>query len=184
MEIMYVIAIVAVFVLCLALLSTARRILRSSPLASGSLTLSSPYDEEHFDAIQASDYLQEEEMALSNFKARNADYSDSGETPSDKNNVVTHAAIETARDEFNTQPVLNSPIAGDDVAVDKYESAMTYDSHAEEVEEGSRVQKSSRRTYNYALECLLLGISAWVLIKTQQSNLRYRLPRAHQDRVA
>jgi hypothetical protein len=44
MEILYVTTMVAIFVLCLALLVTARRILRSSPLTNGDLSISSVYE--------------------------------------------------------------------------------------------------------------------------------------------
>lgn len=44
MEILYVTTMAAIFVLCLALLFTARRILRSSPLSSGELALSGIYE--------------------------------------------------------------------------------------------------------------------------------------------
>ncbi len=36
-----------------------------------------------------------------------------------------------------------------------------------------RLPKPTRKTYNYALECALLGISALVLIQTQRGALRF-----------
>jgi hypothetical protein len=48
----------------------------------------------------------------------------------------------------------------------------------------ARFHKPSRQTYNYALECVLLGVSAWVLIRTQRSTLRLRAPQSARDRVA
>jgi hypothetical protein len=47
-----------------------------------------------------------------------------------------------------------------------------------------RGRKPPLRVYNYALECLLIGVSAWVLVKTQRSTLRYSSPSASRDRVA
>lgn len=176
MQILYVFAIVAVCVLCLALLSTARRILRSSPLASGQLALSSIYDVEQ--AEFAEDYAEQAPatVLLPAFDAQ----------------AESDFAIDAA--------VLNENVLPEAVPVEVFHSATPLEMpvapqiHAFAPETGasepipaprrSRRAQPSRRGYNYALECMLIGVSAWVLIKTQRGATQYRSAHPSHHRVA
>lgn len=179
MQILYGFAVLAVFVLCVALLSTARRILRASPLESGQLALSSIQDFDRSDddglmeihaveapshpeetpSIEWKDDLEEENLP----QAHEVEISELtiGETAASQ---PSSAAFVQA---MSPLPVDNLEIVSESEEQDTF-----------------RFRKPSRRTYNYALECLLLGISAWVLIQTQRTNMQQRVSHSSRDRVA
>lgn len=184
MQLLYVLAIIAVFVLCIALLSTARRILRSNPLQSGQLALSSIRD---FDRPEDDDLIEIRavETRMSSAEAAPVEWdSDLDELPAVEEIEVSPVIIAET-----TQIEVASP-----VPVHSVPSASIEDSHpiltAPETSEPSepsrpfRFRKPSRQAYNYALECLLIGISAWVLIQTQRSNMQQRVPNSSRNRVA
>ncbi|HWF66104.1 MAG TPA: hypothetical protein VN670_02295 [Acidobacteriaceae bacterium] len=181
MQLLYVLAIIAVFVLCIALLSTARRILRSNPLQSGQLALSSIRD---FDRPEDDDLIEIHavETRMSSVEAAPDEWdSDLDELPDEEEIEVSPVIIAET-----TQIEVASP-----VPVHSVPSAPIEDSHpiltTSETSEPSRpfhFHKPSRRAYSYALECLLIGVSAWVLIQTQRSNMQQRVPNSSRNRVA
>jgi hypothetical protein len=181
MQILYVVGMMAVFVLCLALLSTARRILRSSPLESGQLALSSIQDFERSDdegfievhTVNAISPIEDTEVQwgedFEGFEAKAVE----AETPAVARELPAQEAP-VAAEEIALVP--NAPIVA--VAEEAVETGPA------EAPRAVSFRKSSRRTYNYALECVLLGVSAWVLIQTQRSNMQHRQPHHSSDRVA
>src|SRR6185437_7100861 len=181
MQLLYVLAIIAVFVLCIALLSTARRILRSNPLQSGQLALSSIRD---FDRPEDDDLIEIHavETRMSSVEAAPDEWdSDLDELPDEEEIEVSPVIIAET-----TQIEVASP-----VPVHSVPSAPIEDSPpiltTSETSEPSRpfhFHQPSRRAYRYALECLLIGVSAWVLIQTQRSNMQQRVPNSSRNRVA
>ncbi len=172
MEILYVIGMIAVFVLCLALLSTAHRILRASPLSITQTGTSRMYEVEQ----PVEDPMEESSARL----------------------VVPR--VEVAR--FESTLVLNEPLEFDPATETMLAPAMSAAVSASAlpawIEEPmtediceqpaqsfwARFPKPTRQTYNYALECALLGVSALVLIQTQRGALRYRSAQPSRERVA
>lgn len=182
MQILYVIAMLAVFVLCVALLSTARRILRSSPLASGQLALSSIQDDISWSDDDDLVEIRPVATRMSSLRASEDDWnsdSDIDELPvADEIELPELVTAQTAQ--IETEPiVLGQTMSSSTVAVQE-----TSNISAAEEPQTHRFRKPSRKTYNYALECLLLGVSAWVLIQTQRSNMQQRMPHSSRDRVA
>ncbi|MEO6829212.1 MAG: hypothetical protein ABI164_05340, partial [Acidobacteriaceae bacterium] len=47
-----------------------------------------------------------------------------------------------------------------------------------------RFPKPTRQAYNYAFECLLIGVSAWVLFKTQRDTFHFAASALSRNRVA
>lgn len=180
MQVLYVVAMMAVFVLCLALLSTARRILRSSPLESGQLALSSIQDFGWSD--------DEERIEVHPVQTKISPIEATQEEEWDENFEVLEAkAVEVETiSAAQVAPVEELPVAAEKIAPAPIAPAVMAGAEPIEVEAVeaprlSRFRKPSRRTYNYALECLLLGISAWVLIQTQRSNMQHRQPQRSRD---
>ncbi len=200
MQILYLVAIFAVFILCVAMLSTARRVLRSSPLASGQLGISRIYDVErpeedgfeelHSELAVPGIEAEHENLYLPPFKVADRE-------PEPATVYVAHAEIRAeAAVSAPIQPVAETLSEATDF--DAFEAAYMHAGEQQETGrpflarnknsrdkgEGFHLPRPSRQTYQYALECLLLGVSAWVLIKTQQSNMKYRLQQSSQGRVA
>ena len=183
MEILYGFGMIAVFVLCLALLSTARRILRSSPLSSTQFGTTRMYDVEH----------AEEELLDGTGSTR-----------------VLAPAVEAAH--FESTLVLDEPLILESIAMESAviegtpaktivaepviaaalpaaistEAAEPVEPENSWASKWARFPKPTRQTYNYALECLLIGISAYALIKTQRETQRFKAAptTASRDRVA
>ncbi len=172
MEILYVIAIVAVFVLCLALLSTARKILRSSPLSSGHLALSRIYDVE-----RPGEESQEEERVERSVSGLDFKHAGSNHVVIDRVAIAEIAVPEA----ILANTIVAEPLLA--VAMPK-QSEIKDVSARPRMDKTARSRKPPRRVYNYALECLLIGVSAWVLVKTQRSTLRYSSRPSSRDRVA
>jgi hypothetical protein len=178
MEILYVIAIVAVFVLCLALLSTARRILRSSPLSSGQLSLSRSHDVEQPEEESLEDIRAEERS----IPESDAEYVGSRLVTANLTMAETALPIAVPATTIVAEPI---PAIGPSMAFPMEEKPANQNVCARpHTNNAAGIRKPSRRAYNYALECLLLGVTAWVLIKTQQSTSRYSSRRSSRDRVA
>lgn len=175
MQILYGTAMAAIFMLCLVLLWTARRILRSSPLTSGQFSLAgaqAPVFESEFDT--ETDYA---EMAQFDLEPEVAEISTS---------LIDPIALEMMA---SASSVANEPMAAPIAAqVQEPMQAVVETStplHTEVLVEAADVvaQPASKRTgrfskhlphgYNYMLEGLLLGVSVFVLIRTQRSTWRY-----------
>ena len=181
MEFLYITGIAAVSVLCLALLSTARRILRSSPRPGAQFGSTRMYgvdqaERELLDDIGSTSITapagevlpMESVLALSE--------------PFELENVAGHAV--------SAKPIVAAPVEPVTAASP---APATSDWPEESIDEAptwasrwARFPKPSRQTYNYALECLLIGVSAWVLIKTQRETLRQQPAQtsSSRDRVA
>jgi len=178
MQILYVIAMLAVFVLCFALLSTARRILRTSPLESGQLALSSIQDFDRPDddglmEIHAVETLSHQEETSST--EWNEDIQEEDLPQAHEVEISEQIIAETA------QPLPSSATSVQPISSSNAEDLEIVSESEQDI---FRFRKPSPRTYNYAFECLLLGISAWVLIQTQRSNMQPRASHSSQDRVA
>jgi hypothetical protein len=168
MEILYIAGMAAVFVLCLALLSTARRILKPSPMSSGKLALTRLES-----AIEPMATEMEPDHAYSPTNSRPTVFAE------------PVAVAETL--------VLSSIMASEDVLADRATmlkettvptlqetlSAKTVDHSEAPVRphylRDAQQDGSQFHAYNYMLECLLLGVSLVVLVQTQRSTARYRL---------
>jgi len=183
MQILYVIAMLAVFVLCVALLSTARRILRSSPLQSGQLALSSIQDDITW---SDDDDLVEIRPVGRKMSSLKASEDDDWNSDSEMDELPVAEEIEIPEVvAFEAAPIEPEPIAVEQTIsspITDVQETSTFS--AAEEPHTQRFRMPSRKTYNYALECLLLGVSAWVLIQTQRSNMQQRIPHSSRDRVA
>ena len=209
MQVFYIVAVVAVFVLCVALLSTARRILRSSPLAGGELGLGRIYDAEpeagHADEDTVenihSDQSPSVEADRREFGDRDFEVAEREPEPVRAYGLHREIHAEVAVPlPIAPPPITNfaevAPVAMDfDSFEAAYMHASEYQADERQISTGSEksgrfhLPRPSRQTYQYALECLLLGVSAYVLVRTQQSNIKLRsqqaLPRStSKGRVA
>lgn len=193
MEILYVLAIIAVFVLCIALLSTARKILRSSPLSSGQLGLARIHSPE-LSEVEDFDEMESLDQPLS--RAKPLVRTEAGFVPSTEaagdilwenelpvaiaDSTVARQALPPAAAAPGVAALVSMPTAAACFDPPQFEPVAG----ASPASRWARFRKPSRRTYNYALECALLGVSAWVLIRTQRSMVRNRSLMASQNRVA
>jgi hypothetical protein len=186
MQILYGAAMAAIFMLCLVLLWTARKILRSSPLSSGELSLGRLHE-----SIDRSDYSAETdyaEIAQFDLEPEVADISTNLMDPialemmasvSSVANETTAAPIAThvqqpmqATMETPTQPQMDMLVEAADVVAEP------------DAKRGGRFTKHLPHGYNYMLEGLLLGVSVFVLIRTQRSTWRYQRSLHSSDQVA
>ena len=163
MEILYVTTMAAVFVLCLALLWTARRILQSSPLTSGELSLTRV--DETIDRNDLSAQPDFVEIALSHYEPEISQISP---------NLIDPVALEMmASEQAMAEPIQTPEMPLTDVHLT--EMSESSEVPAQPVEKrGARITKRLPHGYNYLLECLLLGVSVVVLVRTQRSSARHR----------
>ncbi len=186
MEFLYGTTMAAIFVLCLVLLWTARRILRSSPLSSGELSLarlhgaidrSRSSTEPDYAAIAQFDLgpaVAEispsliDPLALEMMAAKQRAQI---ETVAEPMQAPIQAAVETP-----AQPQMDSQLA--DVAENSEASAQP------EAKRDRRIAKRLPHGYNYLLEGLLLGVSVFVLLRTQRSTRRHHRSLQSSDQVA
>lgn len=177
MEILYVIGMIAVFVLCLTLLSTARRILRATPL---SITEGS---------ARTYDLQQPNDDALTESSARLL-FPTIETAPLEINSaaalVLDEPLVLEAATTQATVPEMIAAIEPAPSATNVRPEELAEEEIAESPRTGmwSRFPKPTRQTYNYALECVLIGVSAWVLIQTQRDALRQRSAQPSHGRVA
>jgi hypothetical protein len=158
MQILYITAIVAVSVLCIALLSTARRILHASPIAATSMgigsvsALAAPMEAANLD-------WELDVPAESTTPA----YADTAAViaPAPQPEIIAAPAPppDVPRTGFLSFEPVGETAAG--IAVAEPESAAV---PAATVKQGA----TSRRFFTCAFECAVLGVSAWVLIRTQK----------------
>ncbi len=173
MQILYVSAMVAIFVLCLALLSTARRILHSTPLTSGQLSISRAYDLDSPD-IEALPKVSSAEIPVPVIQVAYADPDFSVAEPVMPKAVAAPIPPQIVPEKtIDAKPLFPTPLAPITQA-QVPNPATKKSANLLPVRKALGMRKPSRRAYNYAFECLLLGVSAVVLIKTQRGVLRYR----------
>jgi hypothetical protein len=167
MEILYGTTMAAVFVLCLALLWTTRRILQSSPLTSGELSLI--HADETTDRSELTTQPNFVEIALSQCEPDVAEISPS---------LIDHVALEMMAAEERIEEPIQAPAQTMELpAMDAHLTQMAESSEvpAQPVERrGAQTTNRLPHGYNYLLEGLLLGVSVFVLLRTQRSSARHR----------
>jgi hypothetical protein len=153
-------------------------------LASGSLALSRIYDGERPEEELVEAELHAQEIAMHSMEA---EYAGANLLVDEPLAIETAIAETNISEDVKVEAAVGIPgfdTSAQFVTVLAEEPVIQTISEPERVNNAVRIRRPSRRAYNYALECLLLGVSAWVLIKTQQSNSRYRSARPSRDRVA
>lgn len=185
MQILYVTTMVAVFVLCVALLTTARRILRTTPLQAGEFVLPridglAKYLEQPAELQSQQKAIEEDaiasgpalSMSAESFIAEIKTVEQAHTERVDLSESVEHAyGVESAFHRTSSTASGNGP-------KDPYS--------APEPQLGGIVpaRKPSTPAYKYFLEVLLIGVSVVVLVRTQRSTARLRLPHSSRGRVA
>ncbi|MEO6965380.1 MAG: hypothetical protein ABI076_05720 [Acidobacteriaceae bacterium] len=221
MEILYLTAVLAVIALCIALFSTARRILHSTPLTNGDLSITQmerltqswepiaqrsfeetvlPLEKpetEHAEDNRNEDNLNMDEYLLpqvntvlevhrEEFVAPSMQIS----TPEPPRDLYYSEAPQAPEIHIQPKTILEDKIEVQPKAM--YEDWMKVQPQAireDRIEaqpravRENRMEISSPRTPHYLLECLLIGVSVFVLVKTQKSTAQYRSERA-VNRVA
>lgn len=186
MQILYGTTMAAIFVLCLVLLWTARRILRSSPLTSGELSLTRLHE-----AIDRSEFASEPdyaEIAQFDIEPQVAEISLSLVDPVALERMASaeSVSVETTVDPIPApiQTAAETPVLPQ-MVVQMTEIAESSEVPAQaEARRGGRLAKHLPHGYNYLLEGLLLGVSVFVLVRTQRSNRRYHRALQSSDQVA
>lgn len=186
MQILYGTAMAAIFMLCVVLLWTARRILRSSPLASGQLSLGRLHEmTDRSDFSTETDYA---EIAQFDLEPEVAEISTSLLDPialemmasaSSVANETMAAPIE-AQIQEPMQAAMETPAPAQIDAITEAAAVVA----EPEAKRSGRFAKHLPHGYNYMLEGLLLGVSVFVLIRTQRSNWRYQRSLQSSDQVA
>ncbi|MHB8303201.1 MAG: hypothetical protein ACYDC6_10260 [Acidobacteriaceae bacterium] len=187
MQLLYVLAMVAVFVLCVALLIAARRILRAFPPHSGGLGL----QRHEAVALGTTDGvregpnlkhspLHEDEHALPIEVETGYAHAEPGVEPhSAMGNLLAPSAqvfVGTAEDASRTERI--------NAQRDDDAERIRLCPPPNQAGRTQRRSKSSTPTYAYVLEVLLIAVSMVVLVRTQRSNSRYRVAASSRERVA
>lgn len=177
MDILYGTTMAAIFVLCLVLLWTARRILQSSPLANGELSLT--HGDEVADQGELADEPNYAEIAEFDLEPTVAKINPS---------LIDPVALEMmASEERMVEPPQASTAIPDLLQT---EVQVTETNESSEVPEQLAAKRNLRTAkhpphgYNYLLEGLLLGVSVFVLIRTQRSTWRNHRSLQSSDQVA
>jgi hypothetical protein len=186
MQILYGTAMTAIFMLCLVLLWTARRILRSSPLTSGELSLGRLHEmAEPSDFSTETDYA---EIAQFDLEPEVAEISTSLLDPTTLEMMASASRVANEPTAAPIQSEILEPIQAvlETPSVPKMEVPVeAADVVAEpEAKRAGRFAKHLPHGYNYMLEGLLLGVSVFVLIRTQRSSWRYQRSLQSSDQVA
>ncbi|HET9087757.1 MAG TPA: hypothetical protein VFN53_09545 [Acidobacteriaceae bacterium] len=184
MQTFYVTLMAVVFVLCFALFTTARRVLRGSPLQSGELSLAT------LDGF--ANLSDEPEQPHWQYHPSEADESDGPAVPR-----AAEAFIEQMRSAERPLPEASGQtLSAEDLESPEIVSErVTFAASAELIEpvpprskgrSGTVMpkRKLSPPAYTYMLEMLLIGVSAVVLVRTQRSTARYRASHGSRSRVA
>ncbi len=167
MQILYVAAMIAVSVLCIALLSTARRILHASPIAGTSIgvgsisTMAAPASldwelEEPADTVSAT--FADNSAVIAPAPPVEAEIAPAPPADVPRTQFL---AFEATADSLPVVPLAAVEPEPDVVAATK-----------------PRLASTSRRFFTCAFECAVLGVSAWVLIRTQKELHRSSTVRA------
>lgn len=186
MQLLYGTAMAAIFMLCVVLLWTARRILRSSPLTSGQLSITRIHE-----SIDQSDFSTETDYAeIAQFDLE-PEVANIGTSLLDPIALEMMASASSVSNERMAAPIsaqIQEPIqaAMETPAPQRVnELVEAADVAAEpEAKRGGRFTKHLPHGYNYMLEGLLLGVSVLVLIRTQRSSWRYQRSMQSSDQVA
>ncbi len=186
MQILYGTAMTAIFMLCLVLLWTARRILRSSPLTSGELSLGRLHEmTERSDFSTETDYA---EIAQFDLEPEVAEISTSLLDPVTLEMMASASRVANEPMSAPIQSETLEPIQAllETPSVPQMEVLVeAADVVAEpEAKRAGRFAKHLPHGYNYMLEGLLLGVSVFVLIRTQRSSWRYQRSLQSSDQVA
>lgn len=207
MEILYVTAVLAIFALCIALFSTARRILHSTPLTNGDLSLTQverltqswePIAQQSFEETSQPIEKPEPEYAEENLNMEEYLLPQVTTVAEAQTEEFVAPAVQTpmpelSRDVYLTEiseapeiPVQPQVVRADRMEVQSQavredwmkvqpqsirEDRMKIESRAVR---DDRMETSSPRTSHYILEYLLIGISVFVLVKTQKSVSEHR----------
>ncbi len=186
MQILYGATMAAIFVLCLVLLWTARRILRSSPLANAELSLARLH--EATNQGKSSTELDYAGIAQFDIEPQLAEIS-----PSLIDTVALRMMASEQRVEIETAA---GPIQAPIQAALETPELPQMDIHLTEIADNSEVPAQQDTTrmgriarhlphgYNYLLEGLLLGVSVFVLVRTQKSSWRSHRSLRSSDQVA
>ena len=188
MQILYVTAMIAISVLCVALFSTSRRVLRSKPAFGGELSLT--HLKSAIESYESDVQLNPVDMAK--FPPPEREYV---EPPSIPENFAVSTVI-APEDEVQEAVLTPADEVWEALLTPEPTSAETPESvpSAEIVENQEIVAPvpPTRRAriaahlpfeYNYFLECFLLGVSIFVLIRTQRSTARSKSAQS-SDQVA
>jgi hypothetical protein len=186
MQILYGAAMAAIFMLCLVLLWTARKILRSSPLTSGELSLGRLHE-----SIDRSDYSTETdyaEIAQFDLEPEVAEFSTSLMDPMAMEMMASVSSVANETMASPTAAQIQKPMQSTMETPPTPQTEVLVET-AEVVEEPEakrrgRFAKHLPHGYNYMLEGLLLGVSVFVLIRTQRSTWRYQRSLQSSDQVA
>ena len=166
MQILYVVTMIAIFVLCIALFSTARRILHSTSRPGGELSL--VHLKSAIEPYESDVELKPVDMADLPPQAEDFEPPPIAEEPTLAAVAAPPAEMQEAVPRRRPRRAKRRNIA----------SVATEDHH--EIRRPNRPSRRSRIAahlpggYNYFLECLLLGVSIVVLVQTQRSTSRYR----------
>lgn len=170
MQILYGCGMLAILVLCLALLSTARRILCTSPLSNAQFGAARMY------GVERAEEALPDEISSARMLTQKLETAQIESTSALIEPVHAHPTpVETAP----AKTILSEPVTA--IAL-----RPTVSDEQTWGPQWARFPKPTRQTYNYALECLLIGVSAWVLIKTQRDTLhsKSRPASTSRNRVA
>jgi hypothetical protein len=186
MQILYGTAMAAIFMLCIVLLWTARRILRSSPLTSGQLSLAGLHD-----SVDQGDFSTETDYA------EIAQYDLEPEVAEISTKFLDPIALEMMASASSVaSETISAPVAAQMHELMQAGMEMTAPLQTEVLIEATEIvpEPEAKRTgrfmkhlphgYNYMLEGLLLGVSVFVLIRTQRSSWRYQRALQSSDQVA
>lgn len=194
MQLLYGFGMLAVFVLCLALLSTARRILRTSPLSNTQFGTTRMYEVDqveelmegisstriHASNIASNIDAADVEAALITNPILEPNEAQGFDATSGQAAPAIHLLAETAIPAESTQesPAVPTVLAFSEPAELELPAAPARAS------KWARFPKPTRQAYNYAFECLLIGVSAWVLFKTQRDTFHSAAAALSRNRVA
>ncbi|MES2222836.1 MAG: hypothetical protein V4587_17940 [Acidobacteriota bacterium] len=186
MQILYGTAMAAIFILCLALLWTARRILRSSPLTSGGLAFAGLHGA--IDPIESSSETDYAEIAQYDLEPEVTEISTRLIDPAVLERISSpiRANAEPMSEPMIAQTYEAMQIVTEIPELPAVEALIDAEELASkpEAKHRGRFSKHLPKGYNYMLEGLLLGISVFVLIRTQRSTWRYHRALQSSDQVA
>ncbi len=226
MEILYLTAVLAVIALCIALFSTARRILHSTPLTNGDLSITQmerltqswepiaqrsfeetalPLDKpgtEHAEDNLNEDNLNEDNLNMDEYllpqvntvaEVHREEFvapSMQISTPEQPRDLYYSETPHAPEIHIQPKTILEHKIEVQPKAMhEDWMKAQPQAIREDRIEaqprtvRENRMEISSPRTPHYLLECLLIGVSVFVLVKTQKSTAQYRSERA-VNRVA
>jgi len=185
MQIFYVTIMLVVFVLCFVLFTTARRVLRGSPLQSGELGL--PRFAGFANNSEAPAPLRWQSDASEEEIPERSDVPMSAESFIEKMKSAERPSTQFAEQSVSAEDVYGAGSASDRMFSEADVSALSAPDPVPAKGRAGTVmpkRKLSTPAYTYMLEMLLIGVSVVVLVRTQRSTARYRVPQASRGKVA